>query len=125
MDPPQPTNSRRSAKRSRLSEGGSYRDVVPIAGDEGRESVLVSEGRLRKVGFQYRPAPLERVPQRLADAWEDVREWEPADSFDYALDADGEKYDEVVEGSVMAEQPAVKKPKRKKSKVSVSFLAYF
>jgi hypothetical protein len=45
--------------------------------------------------------------------------WEPEDNLEYALDPDGDWYDEAVEADVMEETGPITKQKKQRSKVSV------
>jgi len=115
---------RRSSKRARV--GGVIRDSIPFLDDYS--TVHAREGRLLRVGNEFLTAPAERVPQRESDhTWSNAASWLPIDDPQYALDPDGDWYDEAVGGDVIAQDsvggqdfPTAAKKKRVRSKVSVS-----
>jgi len=115
---------RRPSKRPRV--GGVIRDPIPLLDDYS--TVHAREGRLLRVGNEVRTAPAECVPQRESDStWNNATSWAPIDDPQYALDPDGEWYDEAVGCDVMAQDdvdghrppPTAKKKQRIRSRVSV------
>ena len=116
---------RRPSKRARV--GGVVRDSIPLLDDYS--TVHAREGRLVRVGNEFHTAPAERVPQRESDhTWSNAASWLPHDDPQYALDPDGDWYDEAVGGDVITQDdvggqdlpPTAAKKKRVRSKVSVS-----
>jgi hypothetical protein len=111
----------RPSKRARV--GGAYHDSIPFVNDFSL--VHAREGRLLRVSNDVRTAPAERSPQHeAADAWNDALTWLPMDDPDYALDPDGDWYDEALGGDVMSQNEATpvtiaQKKKRVRSTVSV------
>jgi hypothetical protein len=90
----------RPAKQQRLGVGGSDRDPVPFA-DEFT-AVHVREARVKRVGKESLSIPTARFTQREADeTWNAAPSWVPVDDPQYALDPDGEWYDELLEGNIM------------------------
>ena len=116
--------SARPQKRPRLAAGTAYHDQISVLDDF--RAVHGREGRLLRVGNDILTAPASREVQFTSDSWQDASSWAPVDDPEYALDPDGEWYDEVVEMPVLHDEPVLvsEKPtkKRKKSQVSVSFL---
>jgi len=121
----------RPSKRARV--GGSFHDPIPFADDFS--IVHAREGRLVRVGNERLAVPVEHEPQHETDrAWNSAPTWLPADDPQYALDPDGEWYDEVVDRDIMAQddnlgfaedsRPTAKKKKHVRSKASVS-IAHF
>ena len=118
----------RPSKRARV--GGSFRDAIPFADDFS--IVHAREGKLVRVGNERLAVPMEHEPHHETDrAWNSAPTWLPADDPQYALDPDGEWYDEVVGCDIMAQDddtgfaedsiPSSKKKKRFRSKKSVRF----
>jgi hypothetical protein len=107
--------------------GGAHRDPVPFADDF--TTVHAREARVVRVGNESLSVPTERLTLREADeAWNSAPSWLPIDDPQYALDPDGNWYDEVVEGNVMenfgvhptdSQPTAAKGKKRVRSGVSV------
>jgi hypothetical protein len=90
----------RPAKRQRVGVGGAHRDPVPFADDY--TTVHAREGRLARVGRDSLSVPTARLAQREADeTWNSAPSWLPADDPQYALDPDGEWYDEELDGNIM------------------------
>ena len=90
----------RPAKRQRVGVGGAHRDPVPFADDF--TTVHAREGRLARVGRDSLSVPTARLAQREADeTWNSAPSWLPADDPQYAVDPDGEWYDEVLDGNIM------------------------
>lgn len=116
----------RSSKRTRLNNGGAYRDSVPMETDF--DDIQSREGRLRRVGGNHNvfTAPLARTTHQELSDWTNTTAWAPMDDPDFALDPnDGAWYDEVVERDAMqANGPdaQVQRKKYHRSKVSVCFL---
>jgi hypothetical protein len=113
----------RPSKRARV--GGSYRDSIPFQDDFS--IVHAREGRLRRVSNNVRTAPTERLPQHDIDhAWNSASNWLPIDDPEYALEPDGEWYDDALEADVMdppirvdALSSTAQKKKRIRSNLSV------
>ena len=114
----------RPPKRQRV--GGAYHDPVPFLDDFSL--VHAREGKLIRIGNELLTAPAERSPQHEADnhTWNSASSWLPVDDPQFALDPDGEWYDEAVYGGVMEDNspsdglPTATQPKRRpRSKVSV------
>jgi hypothetical protein len=90
----------RPAKRQRVGVGRAHHDPVPFANDFS--AVHAREARVVRVGRESLSVPTERLIQREADeTWQSAPSWLPIDDPQYALDPDGEWYDEVLEGGVM------------------------
>ena len=112
----------RPSKRQRV--GGAYHDPVPFADDFSL--IHAREGKLICVGNELLTATTEHSPQQDDHMWNSASSWLPADDPQFALDPDGEWYDEAVDGSVMKDgfpldAPAsTTQPKKQvQSKVSV------
>jgi hypothetical protein len=112
----------RPSKRQRV--GGAYHDPVPFADDFSL--IHAREGKLIRVGNELLTAPAERSPQHDDHTWNSASSWLPADDPQFALDPDGEWYDEAVDGGVMKDGFPLDGPasttqpkKRVQSKVSV------
>ena len=112
----------RPSKRQRV--GGAYHDPVPFLDDYSL--IHAREGKLIRVGNEVLTAPTERSPHEADNhTWNSASSWLPADDAQFALDPDGEWYDEVVHGEVMEDifppdrPPSAKPKKRLWSKVSV------
>ena len=120
--PPLMAHSRPS-KRQRV--GGAYHDPVPFVDDFSM--LHAREGKLVHVGRELLTAPAERSPQHEADrTWDTASSWLPVDDPQFALDPDGEWYDEVMNGEVMDDPVPTDGPtsstqpkKRVRSKLSV------
>jgi len=92
--------SNRPPKRAHF--GGAFHDPIPFTDDFS--VVHASEGRVKRVGNESLSIPGERVPLHQADlTWDSAPSWLPIDDPQYALDPDGEWYDEAVGCDVMAE----------------------
>ena len=114
----------RPTKRQRIGVGGAHHDPIPFADDFS--AVHAREARVVRVGKESLSVPTERVVVREADeAWNSAVSWLPVDDPQYALDPDGEWYDETLEGGVMeglddhSAAVAAKGKKRIRSGVSV------
>ena len=105
----------RPSKRARF--GGAFHDPVPLPDDY---SILhAREGRLRRVGNGVLPALTERTTHHEHDtAWSSARSWIPFDDPEFALDPNGDSYDEVLNRDVM-EEPQQASKKRVRTVVSV------
>ena len=112
--------SARLPKRPRLSAGTSYHDQVDVLDEY--HAVHGREGHLRRVGNNFLMAPAAREVQLTSDSWDTASTWAPEDNPEYALDPDGDWYDEVIEGPIMRDDPppSLVKKKKKKSHISVS-----
>lgn len=107
----------RPAKKPRTSRPEVYRDAVPVFQDF--DTVLSTEASVSRRGNLIQATrPPARTTEPVLGVWETVVNWEPVDDPEYALDPDGEWYDEALEADVMAEKPV--KPKAKRSMTSVS-----
>ena len=92
--------SRRSPCRSRQSPCRSRRSPSQFANDF--TTVHAREARVVCVGNESLSVPTEWLTLCEADeAWNSAPSWLPIDDPQYALDPDGDWYDEVVEGDVM------------------------
>lgn len=82
--------------------------------------IQAREGRLRRVGDGYRPAPEPRILLSDDLLWDTLSSWAPPDDTDYALDTSPELFDTLLAAEVMEEalQP-LKLAKKNRSKVSV------
>jgi hypothetical protein len=117
----------RPPKRQRV--GGAYHDPVPFVDDF---SLFHSrEGRLLRAGNEVFTASDERAPQDADRTWNAASSWLPIDDPQFALDPDGEWYDEAMDGEVTedhipADEPASSSlpKKRVRSKLSVSLLLF-
>lgn len=116
----------RPAKRQRVGVGGADHDPIPFADDF--TTVHAREARIVRVGRDSLSVPTARLPQREADeTWNSAPSWLPTDDSQYALDPDGEWYDEVLDSDIMEDlnahpedTPATAKGKKRvRSGVSV------
>ena len=83
--------------------------------------IQAREGRLRRVGDGFRPAPEPRILLNDDLLWDTLSSWAPPDDTDYALDASTELFDTLLAAEVMEETLEAPKPaKKNRSKVSVS-----
>ena len=79
--------------------GGAYHDPIPFADD--LTVVHAREGRLIQVGNELLSIPAEQVPQHETDSsWDLASDWLPIDDPQYALDTDGEWYDDALERDI-------------------------
>lgn len=109
----------RPSKRKR-AYGTSYHDAVPL--DDDYNQIQAREGRLRRVGSGFRTAPEQRSSLVANLTWDTMSSWTPPDDTEYALDLNGDLFDELLEANVMESTSPLPQPKKKKrSKVSVSF----
>ena len=81
----------RPSKRQRV--GGAYHDPVPFSDDFSH--IHSREGKLIRVGNELLTAPTKRSLQHDDQTWNLASSWLPADDLQFALDPDGEWYDEV------------------------------
>ena len=104
--------------------GGAYHDPIPI--DDSFSNIYSRTGKLRRTGIAANvTASSERTTQQTNVQWNSTTTWSIQDDPEFALDADGSWYDEVVEGSVMHDFVASAiKPKKTRSKVSVRILPF-
>ena len=111
----------RPTKRQRPDVGTSYHDSVPLLNDDfDFDTIHSREGRLKRVGGGIRTAALPR-DEHHGTSWNSVNSWDPPDDPDFALDPNGDLYDDLVEGDVMEELLSPDNPsKKKRSRVSVS-----
>ena len=116
----------RPTKRQRPDPGTSYHDPVPLLNDDfDFDTIHSREGRLKRVGGGIRTAALPRDPHH-GTSWSSVYSWDPPDDSEFALDPNGDLYDDLVEGDVMEELVSPDNTsKKKRSKVSVSFCSFF
>lgn len=117
MDSSRPfKRARTGSKRPSVPRSDAFHDQVPIL--QNFDVVHSTDGRLLRRGQTVLG---ERTAEPIPGAWEQFVTWEPPDDPEYALDPDGEWYDEVVEADVMQDGPeASAKVKPKRSRVSVS-----
>ncbi len=97
------------------SFGGSYHDRIPLENDfEVIKARTASSGPNRM--------PIETATTILPSTWTFGSSWAPEDDPEYALDPDGEWYDEVLEADVgdVLEEAEVEEPKKKKKRSEVS-----
>ncbi|KAJ3500320.1 hypothetical protein NLJ89_g9853 [Agrocybe chaxingu] len=116
------TQKRPSKRRRIATEGGSYHTYIPFSLDDYSD-VHAREGRLIRVGPKTTTALPARTVQKSDAQWRSVTTWAPLDDPEFALDPDGDWYDEAVEASVMEDKvtPTIdlSKPRKKvRSKVS-------
>ena len=117
----------RPPKRQRV--GGAYHDPVPFVDD--LSLIHAREGKLIRIGNELLTAPAERSPQHDDHTWNSASSWLPADDPQFALDPNGEWYDEVVDSGVMEDSfplnglaGTTQPKKRVRSKVSVSLRSF-
>ena len=90
----------RPSKQVRV--GGSFCDAIPFA--DNFSIVHARKGKLVHVGNECLAVPMEHEPHHETDhAWNSALTWLPADDPQYALDPDGEWYDEVIGCDIMAQ----------------------
>jgi len=117
----------RPSKRARF--GGAFYDPIPFVNDFS--VVHAQDTRLVRVGNEFLNVPVEREPQHAADrTWSEASTWLSPDDPQFALDPNGDWYDEAVECDIMAQDESAgfvessnssaKKKKRVRSKASVS-----
>ena len=113
----------RPTKRQCPDPGTSYHDPVPLLNDDfDFDTIHSREGTLKRVGGSIRTAALPRDPHH-GTSWSSVHSWDPPDDSEFALDPNGDLYDDLVEGDVMEEPVSPDNPsKKKRSRVSVSFV---
>jgi hypothetical protein len=108
----------RPSKQTRV--GGAYHDSIPFQDDFS--IVHAREGRLLHVSNDLQTAPAERSQHEADHVWNSASSWLPIDDPDYALEPDGEWYDEVLGADIMnpaIPDPTAQKKKRIQSNVSV------
>ncbi|PPQ99597.1 hypothetical protein CVT26_009183 [Gymnopilus dilepis] len=119
-------SSSRPKKRVRVNqEGGVSQNLISLH-DDDYSAIHYREGRLINYGTSIGVAPPARTLHASARTWESVLAWGPEDDQNFALDPDGQWYDEAVEKDVMDEgtqqakdlPESKKKKKRKRSRVS-------
>ncbi|KAF8202527.1 hypothetical protein BJ912DRAFT_842756 [Pholiota molesta] len=103
--------------------GGAYHDPIPF--DDDFSLVYEREGKIRRTRLEKHTltAQPERTVQQHDIRWESATSWSVPDDPEFALDADGAWYDEVVAGDVMqdfAPPDITSESKKSRSKVSVS-----
>jgi len=121
---------KRPAKRQHIGVGGAHHDPVPFA--DNFTTVHAREGKLARVGKDSLSVPTARLAQREDDeTWNSAPSWLPTDDPQFALDPDGEWYDEVLDGNIMEDlnvhpedTPATAKGK-KRVRSGVSVWPYF
>jgi hypothetical protein len=120
--------AQKPSKRQRV--GGAYHDSVPFTDDFSL--IHAREGKLLRVGNDLLTAPAERSPQQDDYMWNSASSWLPADDPQFALDPDGEWYDEVVDGGIMEDffpsngLASTTQPKKHvKSKVAVGLHSFW
>ncbi|PPR04539.1 hypothetical protein CVT26_002506 [Gymnopilus dilepis] len=115
----------RPSKRARTAaEGGSTRDILPLATDAYYD-IHEREIRIRRTGLNTTASvPTAPFIQKTEEAWiAATSSWAPLDDPEYALDPDGLWYDDILDQDPLKEGQAVKtddspKKKRKRSEVS-------
>ena len=95
-----------------------YHDSIPV---NDYDTVYEREEVRRRVGTSILSTTTS--VQTTADTWNTTTVWTPPDDPQYALDPDGNLYDEAVEAEVMDEDTVKIKKGKEKSKVSVSYLS--
>lgn len=111
-------------QKVKFDQAAGYHDPVPSATID-YNNVHLREERIRKVGTSFVTAPLaSRVVHMSDEDWRSTKSWVVLDDPSFALDPDGDWYDEAVEGPVMQQDhPSAKidgqGKKRIRSKVSV------
>ena len=114
----------RPTKCQRPDPGTSYHDPVPVL-DDNFNTIHSREGRLKRVSRGIGTATLPRDPHH-GTSWNSVYSWDPPDDFKFALDPDGDLYDDLVEGDIMEEHLSSDNPsKKKRSRVSVGLFILF
>ncbi|PPQ93609.1 hypothetical protein CVT25_001013 [Psilocybe cyanescens] len=103
-------SKRRRTGTKRTLHSHAYHNLLPVFADY--DTIYSSEGATRTIGGTKHAAHV-----KAAGVWEQVTSWAPPDDNNYALDPDGQWFDEAVEAEVMQEPeppPVVKKKKRSK-----------
>jgi len=114
-------NAYQKAGTSRRKQHRSYHDRIDLVDDF--ESIHAREGRLEP--SSNLATTTERLPQR-GTIWSEGSSWVLEDDVELSLDPTSAFYDEALEGPVTIKEPvSVRKPKKKKSTVSVSNLHPF
>jgi hypothetical protein len=115
----------RPSKRARF--GGAFRDAVPLPDDYS--IVHAREGRFKRIGNGVLPALTERTTHHEHDtAWSTATSWTPFDDPDFALDPNGDSYNDVLSREVMEEpeQPDGQSAPKKRIRTVVSVrIVYF
>ncbi|KDR74714.1 hypothetical protein GALMADRAFT_70522 [Galerina marginata CBS 339.88] len=78
---------------------------------------------MKRVGEGSRTAALRREHHHSDDSWQQVSSWAPPDDLEFALDPNGDLYNEVLEGEVMPDDSPPPAQKKKRSMVSVNCIA--
>ena len=113
----------RPSKRAQF--GGAFHDVVPLP--EDYSIVHARDGWLKHVGNSVCTAPTNRTAHHKSDnTWSSAESWTPFDDPEFALDPNGESYNDVLNQEVMEEATkGLPTPKQKtRSAVSVQYF-YF
>ena len=98
--------------------GGAFHDPIPFTDDFS--VVHASEGRIARIGNESLSIPGEWVPLHKADlTWESALSWLSIDDMQYALDLDGEWYNEVVRCDIIAEDDSENSSSAAKKKTHV------
>ena len=106
----------RPAKRARTKAQSTYRDPIPLSNEY---DIIYS----REESTSLHSEPAKHVPHTDTDSWATTLSWSPPDDPTFALDPDGDWYDEVVESNIMDDVPPVAlttKKKKIRSTISVS-----
>lgn len=110
----------RALKRRRTEGTKAYHDRIELPDDfevvHSRETLV-----RQRTGL---PVDTPRSPQKGRTTWTSGDSWAPEENLEFALDPDGEWYDEQVEAPVAEAIKVRPKLKTKKSKVSVSPSVY-
>ena len=113
----------RPSKRARF--GGAFHDTVPLP--EDYSIVHARDGRLKRVGNGVRTAPTNHTAHHESNnTWSTTESWTPFDDPEFALDANGDAYDELLSQEVMEEPTKGLPPpkQRTRSAVSVRYFYY-
>jgi len=103
------------AKRRRVA---AYHDIIPV---NDYDTVFERQEVRRRVGTSVLSTTTST--RTATDSWNSTTAWAPPDDPHYALDPDGNLYDEALEAEVMEETLVTSKKGKGKSKVSVSVIS--
>ncbi|PPQ81774.1 hypothetical protein CVT26_010082 [Gymnopilus dilepis] len=106
-------------KRTRAQKT-AYHDTVPL--DDDYSEIHAREGKLRRIGQGYRFTHTQRDSIIDEASWNTLESWAPPDDPNYALDLNGDLFNEVLEADIMDKAPAPSpvEPKKKKKRSQVS-----
>jgi hypothetical protein len=112
----------RPSKRARVGE--AFHDIVPLA--EDYSIVHARDGRLKRVGNSVRTAPTNRTAHHESNnTWNTTESWTPFDDPEFALDPNGDSYDEVLNQEVMEESTKGLPPPKQRTRSAVSVRHFF